>query len=78
MFVEDLRDEFAKDFLFPMLQSGAVYEALYLLGKRSIKPCLKPPIQFLGYRCPRCEEHSADGSMNPLDAKHVAGKHPEL
>lgn len=28
----DLREEFAFDFLFPMLQSGAVYERQYLLG----------------------------------------------
>ena len=30
--VKDLREEFAADFLFPMLQSGAVYEKRYLLG----------------------------------------------
>ncbi|MBE2225266.1 MAG: argininosuccinate synthase, partial [Anaerolineae bacterium] len=32
VYIEDLRHEFAKDFLFPMMQSGAVYEREYLLG----------------------------------------------
>ena len=32
VYIEDLRHEFAKDFIFPMLQSGAVYEKEYLLG----------------------------------------------
>src|SRR5580765_88663 len=31
-YVEDLREEFVRDFLFPMLQSGAIYERIYLLG----------------------------------------------
>jgi argininosuccinate synthase len=35
VYVEDLRHEFAKDFLFPMLQSGAIYERQYLLGTAS-------------------------------------------
>ncbi len=32
VYIEDLRHEFAKDFLFPMMQSGAIYEKEYLLG----------------------------------------------
>lgn len=38
--VEDLRDEFAQDFLFPMLQSGAVYERQYLLGTSIARPLI--------------------------------------
>ena len=30
--VKDLRAEFARDFIYPMLQSGAVYERQYLMG----------------------------------------------
>ncbi|MGB3714497.1 MAG: argininosuccinate synthase [Candidatus Promineifilaceae bacterium] len=40
VFVEDLRHEFAKDFLFPMLQSGAVYERQYLLGTSVARPII--------------------------------------
>ena len=36
----DLRDEFARDYLFPMLQSGAVYEHKYLLGTAIARPLI--------------------------------------
>jgi argininosuccinate synthase len=38
--VEDLRDDFARNFLFPMLQSGAVYERQYLLGTSIARPLI--------------------------------------
>ncbi len=40
VYVEDLRHEFAKDFLFPMLQAGAVYERQYLLGTSIARPII--------------------------------------
>lgn len=40
VYIEDLRHEFAKDFLFPMLQSGAVYERQYLLGTSIARPLI--------------------------------------
>jgi argininosuccinate synthase len=36
----DLRREFAADFLFPMLQSGAIYEGKYLLGTSIARPLI--------------------------------------
>lgn len=39
-YVEDLREEFARDFLFPMLQSGATYERTYLLGTSIARPLI--------------------------------------
>jgi argininosuccinate synthase len=36
----DLREEFARDFLFPMLQSGAVFECKYLLGNAIARPLI--------------------------------------
>jgi len=38
--VEDLRHEFAKDFLIPMMQAGAVYEHQYLLGTSVARPLI--------------------------------------
>ncbi|HEX6386092.1 MAG TPA: argininosuccinate synthase [Anaerolineae bacterium] len=38
--IEDLRDEFATDFLFPMMQAGAVYERQYLLGTSVARPLI--------------------------------------
>ena len=34
-YVEDLRDEFVRDFIFPTLRAGAVYNRKYLLGTRA-------------------------------------------
>jgi argininosuccinate synthase len=39
-YVEDLREEFVRDFLFPLLQSGAVYERIYLLGTSVARPLI--------------------------------------
>ena len=40
VYIEDLRHEFAKDFLFPMLQAGAIYEKEYLLGTSIARPLI--------------------------------------
>ena len=32
IFVEDLREEFVRDYVFPMFHANAVYEGVYLLG----------------------------------------------
>ena len=32
MFIEDLKEEFVKDFIFPAVQANAIYEDRYLLG----------------------------------------------
>jgi argininosuccinate synthase len=39
-YVEDLREEFVRDFLFPLLRSGAVYERTYLLGTSVARPLI--------------------------------------
>ena len=38
LYIRDVRQEFATDFLFPMLRSGAVYEGKYLLGTSIARP----------------------------------------
>lgn len=40
VYIEDLTDEFASDFIFPMLKSGAVYEGQYLLGTSIARPLI--------------------------------------
>jgi argininosuccinate synthase len=37
---EDLREEFARDYIFPLLRSGAVYEGKYLLGTSIARPLI--------------------------------------
>ena len=39
-FIEDLREEFARDFIFPMLQAGAIYESQYFLGTSIARPLI--------------------------------------
>lgn len=38
--IEDLREEFARDFVFPMLRANAVYEGEYLLGTAIARPLI--------------------------------------
>jgi argininosuccinate synthase len=39
-FLGDLRETFAADYIFPMLQAGAIYEGRYLLGTSIARPCI--------------------------------------
>lgn len=39
-YVEDLRLEFARDFIFPMMQAGALYEGQYFLGTSIARPLI--------------------------------------
>jgi argininosuccinate synthase len=39
-FIGDLREEFARDFIFPMFQAGAIYEGQYLLGTSIARPSI--------------------------------------
>src|SRR5246127_1843309 len=38
--IEDLREEFARDFIFPMFQAGALYEGQYFLGTSIARPLI--------------------------------------
>ena len=40
IYIEDLKDEFVNDFVFPTLKAGAVYETKYLLGTATARPVI--------------------------------------
>ena len=40
IFIEDIREELVRDFIFPMVRSGAVYEGKYLLGTAIARPVI--------------------------------------
>jgi argininosuccinate synthase len=40
IYIDDLREEFVKDFVFPMLRANAVYEGRYLLGTSIARPLI--------------------------------------
>jgi argininosuccinate synthase len=59
VFVEDMREEFVRGYLWPMVRAGAVYEHKYLLGtsiarpllaKRQVEVALKTGCDALGQR----------------------------
>ncbi len=39
-YIEDLRDDYVKDYIFPTLKAGAVYEGKYLLGTSHARPII--------------------------------------
>jgi argininosuccinate synthase len=40
LYIEDLKDEFVTDFVYPTLKAGAVYEKKYLLGTSTARPVI--------------------------------------
>ncbi len=40
IYIEDLKEEFLTDFVWPTLKAGAVYEHKYLLGTATARPCI--------------------------------------
>lgn len=40
IYIDDLREEFARDFIFPMMQAGAIYENQYFLGTSIARPLI--------------------------------------
>jgi argininosuccinate synthase len=40
IYIEDVREEFVRDFVFPMFRANAVYEGLYLLGTSIARPLI--------------------------------------
>ena len=40
IFMDDLREEFVRDFVFPMFRANAVYEGIYLLGTSIARPLI--------------------------------------
>src|ERR1700742_3663775 len=40
IYIEDLREEFVRDFVFPMFRMNALYEGVYLLGTSIARPLI--------------------------------------
>ena len=40
IFIEDLREEFVRDYVYPMMRANALYEGLYLLGTSIARPLI--------------------------------------
>ncbi len=64
-YVEDLRDEFARDYIFPMLRAGALYEGRYLLGTSIARPLIaKRLVEIARAEGAQAIAHGATGKGN--------------
>ena len=65
VYVEDLREVFVKDYIFPMLRANAVYEGSYLLGTSIARPLIaKKQIEIAQKENAEAVAHGATGKGN--------------
>jgi argininosuccinate synthase len=65
IFVEDLREEFVRDFVFPMFRANTVYEGTYLLGTSIARPLIaKRQIEIAKQTGADAVAHGATGKGN--------------
>ncbi|MGH6931358.1 MAG: argininosuccinate synthase [Dongiaceae bacterium] len=65
IFVEDLREEFVRDFVFPMFRANALYEGQYLLGTSIARPLIaKRQIEIARATGADAVAHGATGKGN--------------
>jgi argininosuccinate synthase len=65
IYIADLQEEFARDFIFPMLQAGAVYESQYYLGTSIARPLIaKGMIDVAKKEHAQAIAHGATGKGN--------------
>ena len=65
IFIEDVREEFVRDYVFPMFRANAVYEGLYLLGTSIARPLIaKKQIEIARKVGADAVAHGATGKGN--------------
>ena len=63
--IEDLREEFVRDFVFPMLRANAVYEGSYLMGTSIARPLIaKRQVEIAAAEGADAVSHGATGKGN--------------
>jgi argininosuccinate synthase len=64
-FVDDLQEEFARDFIFPMFRAGAIYEGQYFLGTSIARPLIaKRMVEIARAEGAAAVAHGATGKGN--------------
>jgi len=65
IYIEDLREEFARDFVFPMFRANAIYEGEYLLGTSIARPLIaKRLVEIANATGAEAIAHGATGKGN--------------
>ena len=65
IFIDDLKEEFVRDFVFPMFRANALYEGVYLLGTSIARPLIaKRQIEIANLTGSDAVSHGATGKGN--------------
>lgn len=65
IYIDDMREEFARDFVFPMFRANAIYEGEYLLGTSIARPLIaKRLIEIANETGAQAISHGATGKGN--------------
>ncbi|MCX4189322.1 argininosuccinate synthase [Methylophaga sp. OBS3] len=65
IYIEDLREEFARDYVFPMFRANAIYEGEYLLGTSIARPLIaKRLVEIAAETGAQAVSHGATGKGN--------------
>ena len=65
IFIDDLKEEFVRDFVFPMFRANALYEGIYLLGTSIARPLIaKRQIEIANLTNADAVSHGATGKGN--------------
>ncbi|KJR43248.1 argininosuccinate synthase [Candidatus Magnetoovum chiemensis] len=65
VYIEDLREEFVSDYVYPMLRANAVYEGTYMLGTSIARPLIaKKQIDVVNKEGAEYVSHGATGKGN--------------
>ena len=65
VYIDDLQEEFARDFIFPMIRAGAIYEGQYFLGTSIARPLIaKRMIEIAKAEKADAIAHGATGKGN--------------
>ena len=65
IYIEDLREEFARDFVFPMFRANAIYEGEYLLGTSIARPLISKRLVEIAHKVGAdAISHGATGKGN--------------
>jgi len=65
IFIEDLREDFVRDYVFPMFRANALYEGIYLLGTSIARPLIaKRQIEIAAATGADAVAHGATGKGN--------------
>lgn len=65
IYIDDMREEFVRDFVFPMLRANAVYEGRYLLGTSIARPLIaKRQMEIAAKEGADAVAHGATGKGN--------------